>query len=526
MLAFQNNAPVELRELPGLTADFEPVAISQRQVRPVAEPGRAARRGRLAGRDRRRHRIRHRPVRSGQHGGDGGAAGSAAGGGGCGARAGDRQPRHSRPRRAPHHPARTGTTPRVRSRPPPCRSCSPRRSRSTPDAVAVVFEEQSLTYARARCARQPAGASSARARRRPRGRGGAVRGALARDARRAARHPQGRRRLSAARSRLSARAPRLHAGGCRARRCWSRTSALLDRLPAHGARVVRLDADWPAIAQQPTTAPASGAPVRSNTAYVIYTSGSTGTPKGVAVDHAALPTSSWPCGSRASPSRASSDLQLLISSAFDASIEEIGAAADRRRRRWCWSAMRSGSSRRSSGSRLIRDQRRRLLTLRAVAIWNRSFARRPDALRLRASDRWAARPFTVAFAHEIARRVDGRATVTISTARPRPPSTPSPCGRGEQSGAASSPDRPAAPNYAGLCAGRRPAAGAGRGGGRAVHRGRGAGARLSRARRADGGAVRGRSVRACRAAACTAPATWRAGAPTGCWTSSAAPTRR
>ncbi|HLQ37998.1 MAG TPA: condensation domain-containing protein, partial [Planctomycetota bacterium] len=35
-------------------------------------------------------------------------------------------------------------------------------------------------------------------------------------------------------------------------------SALLDQLPAHGARVVRLDADWPTIAQQPTTAPASG----------------------------------------------------------------------------------------------------------------------------------------------------------------------------------------------------------------------------------------------------------------------------
>ena len=58
-------------------------------------------------------------------------------------------------------------------------------------------------------------------------------------------------------------------------------SALLDRLPAHGARIVRLDADWPAIAR------AAHAPRRPsrldphNTAYVIYTSGSTGTPKGV-----------------------------------------------------------------------------------------------------------------------------------------------------------------------------------------------------------------------------------------------------
>ena len=41
-----------------------------------------------------------------------------------------------------------------------------------------------------------------------------------------------------------------------------------------------------------------------------------------------------------------------------------------------------------------------------------------------------------------------------------------------------------------------PAAGAGRGYGRALHRGCRTGARVSRARRADGGAVRGRSVRA------------------------------
>ena len=82
----------------------------------------------------------------------------------------------------------------------------------TPDAVAVVFEDCTLTYARARRPRQPAGASSARPRRRSRDHGGAVRGALARDGDRAARHPQGRRRLPAARSELPARALGLHAG--------------------------------------------------------------------------------------------------------------------------------------------------------------------------------------------------------------------------------------------------------------------------------------------------------------------------
>ncbi len=57
--------------------------------------------------------------------------------------------------------------------------------------------------------------------------------------------------------------------------------ALLDRLPdTASAQLVRLDADWPAIARQPDTAP----PLEldpDHPAYVIYTSGSTGTPKGV-----------------------------------------------------------------------------------------------------------------------------------------------------------------------------------------------------------------------------------------------------
>ena len=66
----------------------------------------------------------------------------------------------------------------------------------------------------ARCPRQPAGASSAPPRGRTRGGGRAVRRALAGDAGRVAGHPQGRRRLSAARSFLPARPSRLHAGGC------------------------------------------------------------------------------------------------------------------------------------------------------------------------------------------------------------------------------------------------------------------------------------------------------------------------
>ena len=69
--------------------------------------------------------------------------------------------------------------------------------------------------------------------------------------------------------------------------------ALLDRLPVEAGAapssmaIVRLDADWPLIARQPATVPAV-TPDPRNPAYVIYTSGSTGTPKGVMVTHEAL----------------------------------------------------------------------------------------------------------------------------------------------------------------------------------------------------------------------------------------------
>ena len=65
-------------------------------------------------------------------------------------------------------------------------------------------------------------------------------------------------------------------------------SALVDRIPVSSAcRIVRLDADASVIARQPTTAPPLDIDPR-HPAYVIYTSGSTGTPKGVVVEHASL----------------------------------------------------------------------------------------------------------------------------------------------------------------------------------------------------------------------------------------------
>jgi natural product biosynthesis luciferase-like monooxygenase protein/amino acid adenylation domain-containing protein len=64
-------------------------------------------------------------------------------------------------------------------------------------------------------------------------------------------------------------------------------ATLVAHLPAHEAQVVRLDADGAEIARQPTSAAGSGAGP-DNLAYVIYTSGSTGRPKGVASAHSAM----------------------------------------------------------------------------------------------------------------------------------------------------------------------------------------------------------------------------------------------
>jgi amino acid adenylation domain-containing protein len=63
--------------------------------------------------------------------------------------------------------------------------------------------------------------------------------------------------------------------------------ALMERLTAATARTVQLDLDWPDIARQSPENPAvTNSP--ENLAYMIYTSGSTGQPKGVAMPHRPL----------------------------------------------------------------------------------------------------------------------------------------------------------------------------------------------------------------------------------------------
>jgi len=59
---------------------------------------------------------------------------------------------------------------------------------------------------------------------------------------------------------------------------------LIENLPQRQTRVVCLDTDWENVAQQSSQNPISESTI-DNLAYIIYTSGSTGQPKGVLVNH-------------------------------------------------------------------------------------------------------------------------------------------------------------------------------------------------------------------------------------------------
>ncbi len=96
---------------------------------------------------------------------------------------------------------------------------------------------------------------------------------------------------------------------------------LLAQLPAHEATVLCLDTEWESIAQQSEENPPLMTDVE-NAAYVIYTSGSTGRPKGVVIEGRSL-TNLCFWYKRSSDITEASIVLLMIPSGVDASIKNM-----------------------------------------------------------------------------------------------------------------------------------------------------------------------------------------------------------
>ncbi len=97
--------------------------------------------------------------------------------------------------------------------------------------------------------------------------------------------------------------------------------ALLAILPSHQAQVVCLDADWPSITQSSLHNPPS-AVTPTDLAYVIYTSGSTGKPKGVQVLQGAA--TNFLSAMRSRPGLTAADIVLAVTTiSFDIAVLEL-----------------------------------------------------------------------------------------------------------------------------------------------------------------------------------------------------------
>src|SRR5262245_24762520 len=98
-------------------------------------------------------------------------------------------------------------------------------------------------------------------------------------------------------------------------------TGLRDRVDAPGVRRLELDGAAATIAAHPKSAPADVLQPH-NLAYVIYTSGSTGTPKGVAVTHGGIPNLAAAQIDRFAITSQARVLQFA-SASFDAAVSEI-----------------------------------------------------------------------------------------------------------------------------------------------------------------------------------------------------------
>ncbi len=96
---------------------------------------------------------------------------------------------------------------------------------------------------------------------------------------------------------------------------------VLGRLPAHSIPMICLDTDWQVIAQEGSDNPHSEV-TSDQLAYVIYTSGSTGKPKGVLIPHRAIALHCWSIISCYELSAKDRVLQFSVFT-FDAALEQI-----------------------------------------------------------------------------------------------------------------------------------------------------------------------------------------------------------
>ena len=96
---------------------------------------------------------------------------------------------------------------------------------------------------------------------------------------------------------------------------------LLDRYPGHKAQIVYLDNARDQFGQESVSNPVSRVTAQ-NLAYVIYTSGSTGTPKGVMIEHRNLVNYLW--WLKESPlTKKTESIPLITRLTFDASLKQL-----------------------------------------------------------------------------------------------------------------------------------------------------------------------------------------------------------